>query len=160
MVKWHKVHGISTVVQDLCKHSVCDRDHGNKNYCQFPKVFNLKYEWGMVFFREFLAYSDDNVQVYKWVPEDFTNKRSHWVGGPLFQAISHLLSKVVSHRLPPGKFSWTKTEDFWGLTWNKMYPVDSLDYQTAGILEPTAMIRMCLGAKITSFYFNISQGRL
>lgn len=96
MVKWNKVHGISTVVQDLCKHSVCDRDHENKNYCQFSKVFNLKYEWGMVFFREFLAYSDDNVQVYKWVPEDFTNKQSHWVGGPLFQAVSHLLSKVLS----------------------------------------------------------------
>lgn len=75
MVKWNNVHGISIAVQDLCKHSVCDCDHENRNYCQFPKVFNLKYEWGMVFFREFLAYSDENVQVYdKWVPEEFTNK--------------------------------------------------------------------------------------
>ena len=34
----------------------------------------------MVFFREFLAYSDENVQVYdKWVPGEFTNKQSLWV---------------------------------------------------------------------------------
>ena len=71
MVKWNDVYDIfPIVVQDHCKHSICDHDH-EKNDSHFLKVFNLKYGWGKVFFREFLAYSDGSFQVSdKWVPKE------------------------------------------------------------------------------------------